>query len=90
MNYGGSPDRELMNDPYPGAERQMCDPMKYVWEVKRDICVRKSVNPEQMDMWCGGIRLEEHRRIYEYPQIQYTPMEVRVRGKSAVPQGKLS
>eukprot|EP00008_Paramoeba_atlantica_P007566 CAMPEP_0201483338 /NCGR_PEP_ID=MMETSP0151_2-20130828/7556_1 /ASSEMBLY_ACC=CAM_ASM_000257 /TAXON_ID=200890 /ORGANISM="Paramoeba atlantica, Strain 621/1 / CCAP 1560/9" /LENGTH=364 /DNA_ID=CAMNT_0047866435 /DNA_START=142 /DNA_END=1236 /DNA_ORIENTATION=- len=89
MNYGGSPSGGLMADPYPGAERRMCDPMKYVWEVKREICAGKSVNPEQMDIWVGGTKLEDHRRIHEYPQVQYSPMEFRVKGDQGFQQKTL-
>ncbi|KNH04834.1 hexokinase-2-like protein [Perkinsela sp. CCAP 1560/4] len=84
MNYGGSSQNAVMQDPYPGAERRMCDPMKYVWEVKQEICQGKGVNSSQVDIWCGPIKLEDHRRMYEYPQCQRTPMEVRMSGDTRI------
>ena len=84
FNYGGSSNCGIMQDPYPGAERRMCDPMKYVWEVKQDICQGRGVNSSQVDIWCGPTKLEDHKRMYEYPQCQRTPMEVRMKGDTRI------
>jgi len=84
MNYGGSSKGAIMGDPYPGAERRMCDPMKFVWEVKQDICRGRGVNSSQVDIWVGPLRLDDTKRMYEYPQCQRTPMEVRMKGDTRI------
>jgi hypothetical protein len=80
MNYGGSQEQGLMQDPYPGAERKMVDPMKFVWEVKAEFCKQKGINPNQADMWCGFTILEDHKRLYEYPQCQRAAIEIKMKG----------
>jgi hypothetical protein len=33
-----------------------------------------------IDIWSGHIRLEDHKRLYDYPTIQQYPLEVRQKG----------
>lgn len=70
----------LANDPYPNAHRKMIDPMKYVWEVKQELSKEKNIDPNSVDLWSGKIRLEDHKRLYDYPTIQNYPIEVRQKG----------
>lgn len=70
----------IASDPYPNAHRKMIDPMKYVWEVKNELAVEKSIDPKSVELWSGKIRLEDHKRLYDYPSIQSYPIEVRQKG----------
>lgn len=67
-------------DPYPNAERRMLDPMKYVWQVKLDIAQEKGVRAEDIELWSSQTRLDDAKRLYDYPSIQSYPLEVRQKG----------
>ena len=70
----------LAADPHPGAHRKMIDPMKFVHEVKAQLAVEHNVDARTIDLWSGLIKLEDHKRLYEYPGIQHNPIEVRNKG----------
>lgn len=70
----------LASDPYPNAVRKMMDPMKHVWEVKQEIAAEKGIDPASVDLWSGKTKLEESKRLYDYPSIQSYPIEVRQKG----------
>lgn len=70
----------LATDPYPNAERKMVDPMKHVWEIKQEIATEKGVDPASVDLWSGKTKLEDSKRLYDYPSIQNYPIEVRQKG----------
>lgn len=72
----------LAHDPYPNAHRKMIDPMKYVWEVKQELSKEKNIDPNSVDLWSGKSKLEDHKRLYDYPSIQSYPIEVRQKGDS--------
>jgi hypothetical protein len=77
----------LAFDPHPGAMRKMIDPMKAVWEVKQDVARENGVDPSQIDLWSGMLKLDDHKRLYEYGQsLQANPIEVRSKGDA--PQHK--
>lgn len=80
INYGGSTEQQVMNDPHPGAERRMVDPQRYVWELKAEVCRAKGVNPSSVDIWCAYGILDDSKRIYEYPQCQHSAIEMRMKG----------
>lgn len=73
-------ERGLTPDPHPGANRKMVDPMKFIWEVKVDLAKENNVKPEQIDLWCQKIRLDDSKRLYEYPQVQGNAIEIRQKG----------
>eukprot|EP00759_Apiculatamorpha_spiralis_P031580 PhF_6_TR33467/c0_g1_i1/m.48815 len=87
-SYGGSQSTGLVQDPFPGAERKMVDPMKYVWEVKEEICKSKGMNPSLVDLWCGYTLLEDHRRVYDYPMVANNALEFRNKGDIKTPPGQ--
>lgn len=70
----------ITQDPYPNAHRKMIDPMKYVWEVKQELAKEKNIDPNSVDLWSGKNKLEDHKRLYDYPSIQSYPIEVRQKG----------
>ncbi|KAG8343575.1 hypothetical protein TRVL_05593 [Trypanosoma vivax] len=70
----------LANDPYPNAYRKMVDPMKHVWEIKREIAAEKGIDPQSVDLWSGKTKLEDHKLLYDYPTVQSYPIEVRQKG----------
>jgi hypothetical protein len=72
----------IAHDPYPNAHRKMIDPMKYVWEVKQELAKEKNIDPNSVDLWSGKHKLEDHKRLYDYPSIQSYPIEVRQKGDS--------
>lgn len=72
----------IAHDPYPNAHRKMIDPMKYVWEVKQELAKEKGIDPNSVDLWSGKHKLEDHKRLYDYPSIQSYPIEVRQKGDS--------
>ena len=70
----------LATDPYPNAERRMIDPMKFVWQVKQEVCSEKGVDPNNFDLWSGKVRLEDSKRLVDFPTIQSHPLELRPKG----------
>jgi len=71
----------LAFDPHPGAQRKMLDPMKAVWEVKQNIAAENGVDANTIDLWSGPIKLEDHKRLYDYGSlVQTNPIEVRQKG----------
>ncbi|EPY36105.1 hypothetical protein AGDE_07080 [Angomonas deanei] len=70
----------ITSDPYPNAQRKMVDPMKYVREVKQEIAMEKGIDANTVDLWSGKVKLEDHKRLYDYPSIQSYPIEVRQKG----------
>jgi hypothetical protein len=70
----------LASDPYPNAERKMIDPMKYVWQVKQEYCAEKGVDPQTFDLWSGKVRLDDSKRLIDFPTIQNFPLEMRQKG----------
>jgi len=70
----------LATDPFPNGERKMIDPMQLVSQVKLDIAKEKNMDVNTIDIWSGHIRLEDHKRLYDYPTIQQFPLEVRQKG----------
>lgn len=71
-------------DPYPNAHRKMVDPQRYVGEVKAELCMEKGIDPNSVDLWSGKVRLDDKKRLYDYPTVQSYPIEVRQKGD--VPQ----
>jgi hypothetical protein len=95
QQYGGYNRQQTPNttetglafDPHPGAQRKMIDPMKAVWEVKQDVAKENGVDAATIDLWSGMLKLDDHKRIYEYgQQLQANPIEVRSKGD--IPQYK--
>jgi hypothetical protein len=70
----------LAYDPYPNAQRKMVDPMKYVREVKQELAVEKGIDANSVDLWSGKVKLDDNKRLYDYPSIQNYPIEVRQKG----------
>lgn len=70
----------LTADPHPGAERRQIDSSKYVWEVKQEMAREKGFDPNSVDMWCGMIKMDDHKRIYEVPGVQSYPIQIRQKG----------
>lgn len=70
----------LVHDPYPNAQRKMIDPMRYVADVKKELCAEQGVDPSNVDLWSGKVRLDDKKRLYDYPTIQSYPVEVRQKG----------
>lgn len=70
----------LAADPFPNGERKMIDPMQLVSQVKLDIAREKNMDVNTFDIWSGHVRLEDHKRLYDYPTIQQFPLEVRQKG----------
>eukprot|EP00758_Cryptobia_borreli_P000102 Tbor_TRINITY_DN10142_c0_g1::TRINITY_DN10142_c0_g1_i1::g.17233::m.17233 len=75
-----SHETSLASDPFPNGERRMLDPMLFVYQVKADIAKSKGMQPENIDLWSGSTRLNDHKRLYDYPTIQQFPIEVRNKG----------
>ncbi|KAK7197699.1 hypothetical protein NESM_000721800 [Novymonas esmeraldas] len=70
----------ITSDPYPNAHRKMVDPMKFVHEIKQELAVEKGIDASSVDLWSGKVKLEDHKRLYDYPSIQSYPIEVRQKG----------
>lgn len=70
----------LTQDPYPNAQRKMVDPMKFVWQVKQEVASEKGIDPAAVDLWSGKMKLDDQKRLYDYPSIQSYPIEVRQKG----------
>ncbi|EPY24021.1 hypothetical protein STCU_07354 [Strigomonas culicis] len=70
----------ITNDPYPNAQRKMVDPMRYVHEIKAELALEKGIDANSVDLWSGKTKLEDHKRLYDYPSIQSYPIEVRQKG----------
>lgn len=70
----------LATDPYPNAQRKMVDPMRYVEDVKKELCAEQGIDPNSVDLWSGKVRLEDKKRLYDYPTVQSYPIEVRQKG----------
>ncbi|CCW65037.1 unnamed protein product [Phytomonas sp. EM1] len=70
----------LAHDPYPNAMRKMVDAMKFVWQIKQELAAEKGINPSSVDLWSGKVKLEDHKRLYDYPTAQSHPIEVRHKG----------
>lgn len=70
----------LTPDPHPGAERRQIDGSKFVWEVKAEMAREKGLDPQQLDMWCGMVKMEDQKRIYEVPGVQTYPIQIRQKG----------
>ena len=70
----------LAYDPYPNAQRKMVDPMKYVREIKQELALEKGIDANTVDLWSGKVRLDDNKRLYDYPSIQSYPIEVRQKG----------
>lgn len=85
--YNGTPNTSesgLAHDPYPNAHRKMVDPMRYVADVKQELCAEKGIDPSSVELWSGKVRLDDKKRLYDYPTVQSYPIEVRQKGD--VPQ----
>lgn len=83
QQYNSTPNTSeagLAHDPYPNAHRKMVDPMKYVEEVKRELCAEQGIDPKSVDLWSGKVRLDDKKRLYDYPTVQSYPIEVRQKG----------
>nr|CCC92613.1 conserved hypothetical protein [Trypanosoma congolense IL3000] len=70
----------LAHDPYPNAYRKMVDPMKHVWELKKELAAEKGIDANSVDLWSGKTKLEDHKLLYDYPSVQSYPIEVRQKG----------
>ncbi|KPI88874.1 hypothetical protein ABL78_1991 [Leptomonas seymouri] len=70
----------LAYDPYPNAQRKMVDPMKYVREIKQELALEKGIDASSVDLWSGKVKLDDNKRLYDYPSIQNYPIEVRQKG----------
>lgn len=70
----------ITNDPYPNAHRKMVDPMKFVYQIKHELAAEKGIDVNTVDLWSGKIRLDDNKRLYDYPSIQSYPIEVRQKG----------
>lgn len=88
-NYGSSSSQQssfnsnqtgLAHDPYPNAQRKMIDPMRYVADVKKELCSEQGIDPNSVDLWSGKVRLDDAKRLYDYPTVQNYPVEVRQKG----------
>lgn len=88
-NYGSSSSQQssananqtgLAHDPYPNAQRKMIDPMRYVSDVKKELCSEQGIDPNSVDLWSGKVRLDDSKRLYDYPTVQSYPVEVRQKG----------
>ncbi|KAG5476565.1 hypothetical protein LSCM1_04280 [Leishmania martiniquensis] len=67
-------------DPYPNAHRKMVDPMKFVHQIKQELAMEKGIDASSVDLWSGKIKLDDNKRLYDYPSIQSYPIEVRQKG----------
>ncbi|CAJ1043950.1 hypothetical protein Q4I32_004896 [Leishmania shawi] len=70
----------ITNDPYPNAHRKMVDPMKFVYQIKQELALEKGIDARAVDLWSGKIKLDDNKRLYDYPSIQSYPIEVRQKG----------
>lgn len=70
----------IAHDPHPGAVRKQIDTQRYVRDVKEEIARENGVQASQIDLWSGMTKLEDHKRLYEYPNLQVNPIEVRQKG----------
>ncbi|AYU79870.1 protein of unknown function - conserved [Leishmania donovani] len=70
----------ITNDPYPNAHRKMVDPMKFVYQIKQELALEKGIDAGAVDLWSGKIKLDDNKRLYDYPSIQSYPIEVRQKG----------
>ncbi|GET89634.1 hypothetical protein, conserved [Leishmania tarentolae] len=70
----------ITNDPYPNAHRKMVDPMKFVYQIKQELALEKGIDAAAVDLWSGKIKLDDNKRLYDYPSIQSYPIEVRQKG----------
>ncbi|CCW70771.1 unnamed protein product [Phytomonas sp. Hart1] len=70
----------LAHDPYPNATRKMVDAMKFVWQIKQELSSERGIDPNTVDLWSGKTKLEDHKRLYDYPTAQSHPIEVRQKG----------
>lgn len=70
----------LAHDPFPNAHRKMVDPMKCIWELKAELAAERGIDASSVDLWSGKVKLEDHKRFYEYPKVQNHPIEVRQKG----------
>ncbi|KAG5502045.1 hypothetical protein JKF63_04322 [Porcisia hertigi] len=75
-----SADGGITNDPYPNAHRKMVDPMKFVYQIKQELALEKGIDAGAVDLWSGKIKLDDNKRLYDYPSIQSYPIEVRQKG----------
>ena len=70
----------LAQDPYPGALRKAIDPMKYVWQVKKELGEEQHFSPDSVDLFANGVKLDDNRRLYEYPGLRNCAIDVRQKG----------
>jgi len=70
----------LAADPYPNAHRKMVDPMKYVYQIKEEVAAERGIDPRSVDLWSGKTKLDDNKRLYDYPSVQSYPIEVRQKG----------
>lgn len=70
----------LATDPYPNAHRKMVDPMKYIYQIKEEVAAEKGIDPRNVDLWSGKVKLDDSKRLYDYPSVQSYPIEVRQKG----------
>jgi hypothetical protein len=70
----------IQADPHPNAVRKQIDTQRFVREVKEEIAKENGVQASQIDIWSGMTKLEDHKRLYEYPNLQANPLEVRQKG----------
>ena len=76
----------LAHDPHPGAIRKQIDTQRYVRDIKDEIAKENGVQATQIDLWSGMTLLEDHKRLYEYPNLQANPIEVRQKGDMPRPK----
>ncbi|KAG5499717.1 hypothetical protein JIQ42_05198 [Leishmania sp. Namibia] len=76
-NHTGS---GITSDPYPNAHRKMVDPMKFVYQIKQELAQEKGIDASLVDLWSGKMKLDDNKRLYDYPSIQSYPIEVRQKG----------
>jgi hypothetical protein len=90
-SYGQQPtpnttETGLAHDPHPGAVRKQIDTQRYVKDIKEEIAKENGISASQIDLWSGMTLLEDHKRLYEYPNLQANPIEVRQKGDRPRPK----
>ena len=70
-------EKGMQADPYPNAQRKMVDPNRLVGDLKLEMAREHKISPYTIGMFVAGIRMDENKRISDYPQVQHNQIELR-------------
>ena len=70
-------EKGLAQDPHPGSQRKMVDPNRLVGDLKLELSRENNLSPHTIGLFCAGVRMDETKRVSDYPQVQYHQIEIR-------------